>query len=262
MKSLHDFILRKLRSVNGYIDPSDSLVFLSIFECQKVNNFTGGLAEIGVYLGRSFFLMRKLAEPQQVLGIDLFDIKRVPGTRLNQYNQFLENGKRLGLEVDERFVISGDSTKLNKSDVEEKVGEVRFFSVDGGHMLPHFEADSRLSKETLAKWGVIAFDDSFNPEWPEVTFGLVDFIRANAQEFSIFCITNKKTYVCRNEYLDVYRSAIRSSQHLSAFAIADVSVLGTKAVRVHHPSIRRAVYEGLNRVGLGALSSHVYRSSS
>lgn len=57
--------------MKGYLDPADALVFFSILEGQRRAGMSGGLAEIGIYYGRSFFLLKKLAkEGERVLGID------------------------------------------------------------------------------------------------------------------------------------------------------------------------------------------------
>ena len=259
MATARDFIFRHLSQVKGYLDPADALVFLSILEGQEQRNFSGGMAEIGVYYGRSFFLLKKLARPgEKVLGIDLFDIGKGQGGKSKQLRTFLENGRKLQLPVDESLIIVGDSTKLAAADIVAMIGQVRFFSVDGGHMLRHVEADSALARQALADFGVIAFDDSFNPEWPEVTVGIVDFLRANAGRYAPFCITNKKTYVCSNGFFDFYKAVIQRSSHLGSFEIADVEMLGAQAVRVHHPLRRRILYEALVRSGMPALSQRVY----
>jgi hypothetical protein len=254
------FIFHDLRKINGYLDPADALLFVSILEAQGRNSFSGGIAEIGVFYGRSFFLLKRLARvDEKVLAIDLFDIGRVRDGKTHQLRMFLENGRNLGLPVDEELVIVGDSTKLVAADIIRMTGRLRFFSVDGGHNLRHVEADSLLACETLADFGVIAFDDTFNPEWPEVTVGVTDFLRAKAGQFVAFCISNKKTYVCRHDFSALYRSAVLGSPHLRRLDVVDkVELLGSCAVRVHHPLKRRVLYELLVRSGASALSHHVY----
>lgn len=63
-----------------------------------------------------------------------------------QYRSFLRNGDRLGLSVDKDLLVVGDSAELSPQDVLDKVGKVRFFSIDGGHTLANLEADCRLAK--------------------------------------------------------------------------------------------------------------------
>ena len=260
MPNIRKFIFHELRSVEGYIDPPDALVFLSILERQREHQLDGGVAEIGVYFGRSYFLLRKITSPEnRVLGIDLFDIGEMSNGVSEQYRSFIDNGDRLGLPVDESLLVVGDSTTLSPADVLDKIGKVRFFSIDGGHMLQHLAADSTLAKKTIADHGVIVFDDTFNPAWPEVTIGVSDFLRNNSQAFSVFCMTKYKTYVCRREYQDFYRAAIGRAPHLRAFEHVDTRFLGADAVRLHNPFGRRILYEIMTRSGMSAISERAYR---
>ncbi|MDE1996555.1 MAG: class I SAM-dependent methyltransferase [Rhizobiaceae bacterium] len=258
--NIRKFIFGDLRNVKGYIDPPDALVFLSILERQRERGLGGGIAEIGVYFGRSYFLLKKIASPDdRVFGIDLFDIGEISDGISEQYRSFLDNGERLGLPVDEDLLFVGDSAELTPDDIVNKIGKVRFFSVDGGHMLPNLAADSRLARKTLEDHGVIVFDDTFNPAWPEVTVGVADFLRNNDDEFSAFCMTKYKTYVCRREFHDFYRAAIMRAPHLRPFELAETHFLGSDAVRLHNPFGRRLLYEFMTRSGMGAFSERAYR---
>lgn len=258
--SIRKFIFHDLQMIDGYIDPPDALVFLTLLERQKDRHLDGAIAEIGVYYGRSYFLVRKIAGAEEkILGIDLFDIGETADGKKPQYSRFLENGRKLGLPVDEDLIIAGDSTRLSPSQLIEKAGRVRFFSIDGGHMLEHVVADSGLAREALADHGVIAFDDTFNPAWPEVTVGLADFLRACNGALSAFCMTKYKTYVCRSEYRDLYREIIANSPNLTAFDHIETEFLGAPVTRLHNPIRRRMVYEFMMRTGMSALSERAYR---
>lgn len=253
------FIFHDLQKIEGYIDPPDALVFTSLLHAQQKKAFEGAVAEIGVFYGRSYFLLRKaVGNNGRVLAVDLFDLEDGDGTS-RQYERFLENGRRLDLRVDEDLVIKGDSTKLSPEDVLKKVGKVRFFSVDGGHMLHHVLADSKLAMEVLADHGVIAFDDTFNPQWPEVTVGVADFLRQHGDNFSAFCMTKYKTYVCRREYHHDYQQVVLQSQELLAFDHMETEFLGSKVTRLHNPMRRRMIYELMIRSGLTNFSERIYR---
>ncbi len=254
------FIFHDLQKIDGYIDPPDALVFLSLLRFQENSGFSGGIAEIGIYYGRSYFLLKKAAGPHgPVLAIDLFDMDEQPDGSRAQYRRFLDNGGKLGLPVDEALVIRGDSTKLRPEDVTDRIGEVRFFSIDGGHMLHHVEADSQLAGATLADCGIIAFDDTFNPAWPEVTVGVADFLRSQAGRFSAFCMTKYKTYVCRSSFHDLYLSAITQAPDLKRFAHQRIRFLGDDVIRLENPVGRRIAYELLSHAGLGRFSERIYR---
>ncbi len=253
------FIFHDLQKIEGYIDPPDALVFTSLLHAQQKKSLKGGVAEIGVFYGRSYFLLRKaIGNDGDVLAVDLFDLNDADG-ECRQYERFLDNGKRLDLKVDENLVIKGDSTQLTPDQILEKVGRVRFFSVDGGHMLHHVLADSRLAMDVLADHGIIAFDDTFNPQWPEVTVGVADFLRQHGDHFSAFCMTKYKTYVCRREYHDVYEKVVTQAPELLAFEHVETEFLGAKVTRLHNPMGRRMIYELMIRSGLTNFSERIYR---
>ena len=258
--TLRKFIFHDLQTVEGYIDPPDALVFLSLLQAQKREGMEGGLAEIGVFYGRSYFLLKKICEDgDKVLGIDLFDIGQAADGSATQYRRFIENGQRLGVPVDEDLIIKADSTGLQAEDIIARIGRPRFFSIDGGHMLDHITADSTLAMDTLADHGVIAFDDTFNPAWPEVTVGVADFLRQQKSALSTFCMTKYKTYVCRRQFHEFYYNAITEASDLLAFRHVETEFLGSKVARLHNPMSRRMVYELMIRSGMRKFSERVYR---
>lgn len=258
--SLRKFIFNDLQTVEGYIDPPDALVYLSLLQAQVKAGLGGGVAEIGVFYGRSYYLMKKIVgDAAKVLAIDLFDLGEATDGTPTQYQRFLDYGKRLGLTVDQDLIVRGDSTDLSPSDITDRIGRARFFSIDGGHMLSHVASDAALATEALADHGIIAFDDTFNPAWPEVTVGVADFLRERADTVSAFCMTKYKTYVCRREFHDVYYRAISEAPDLAAFQHVDTQFLGSKTIRLHNPMGRRMVYELMVHAGMRGLSERVYR---
>src|SRR5690606_16971258 len=108
---LRKFIFNDLQAVEGYIDPPDALVFLSLLQAQTKAGMGGGIAEIGVFYGRSYYLMKKIVgDAGRILAIDLFDLGGDGAGAPTQYQRFLDYGRRLGLAVDEDLIIMGDST--------------------------------------------------------------------------------------------------------------------------------------------------------
>ncbi|MCZ7851599.1 MULTISPECIES: class I SAM-dependent methyltransferase [Agrobacterium] len=255
------FIFQELRSVEGYIDPPDALVFKALLQAQTKSGLHGGLAEIGVYYGRSYFLLRKFAQPQEkVLGVDLFDLDPPEDGSLDQYERLMENGRRLDFPMDENLIIKGDSTRLAPADITSRIGPARFFSIDGGHTLHHVLADAKLAMEVIAPHGVIVFDDTFNPAWPEVTVGVADFLRTHGHSLVCFGMTKYKTYVCHREFHATYAAAIAADHDLQALSHVETQFLGSKVVRLHNPMRRRVMYELMVRSGLGGFSERIYRS--
>jgi hypothetical protein len=255
------FIFQELRSVEGYIDPPDALVFKTLLQAQTKSALSGGIAEIGVYYGRSYFLLRKLAQSQEkVLGVDILDLDPPQDGSLDQYERLMENGRRLGFTMDRDLIIEGDSTRLTPDDITSRIGPARFFSIDGGHHLHHVLADAKLAMEVIAPHGIIVFDDTFNPAWPEVTVGVADFLRTHGHSLVCFGMTKYKTYVCHREFHATYAQAIAIDPDLQALAHVETQFLGAKVVRLHNPMRRRVMYELMVRSGLGGFSERIYRS--
>ncbi len=255
------FIFGQLRSVEGYIDPPDALVFKALLRAQTRDGHKGGLAEIGIYYGRSFFLLRKFAQAdERVLGVDLFDLDPPQDGSLDQYERLLENGRRLGFEIDEALILKADSTRLSPADITSKTGPVRFFSIDGGHNLHHVLADARLAMEVIAPHGVIVFDDTFNPAWPEVTVGVADFLRTHGHSLACFAMTKYKTYVCQRDFHAFYAGVIAGDHDLQVLAHVQTQFLGSTVTHLHNPMRRRVMYELMVRSGLGGFSERIYRS--
>ena len=73
--AIRKFIFHDLQTIEGYIDPPDALVFLSLLQGQKDRSLGGAIAEIGVFYGRSYFLLRKISGiDEKILAIDLFNL--------------------------------------------------------------------------------------------------------------------------------------------------------------------------------------------
>ena len=249
-----------MSSVKGYLGPVDALAISSVLIEQTKRGYAGGVAEIGVFYGRSFFLMAKLlAAGEKALAADLFDIDASASCeKSGQLRKFLENAAILGVPVDERDVFVGPSGALSPLQITVRAGPIRFFSVDGGHELHHVIEDGDLARNTLAPHGVICFDDFCNPEWSEVTLGVFDFLRKH-KDFLPFAITEKKAYVCRRGYEGFYREAVLGSELLASFPKSVTRMLGHEPIFVSHPMLpQRLPYELLSRFGLGRLSERLY----
>lgn len=256
--SVKKFIFHNLPKITGYLDPQDALVFATLVEGQQRSRITGGIAEIGVYFGRSYYLLRTVSSPEtNIVAVDIFDSNAI-GSDSDQYSTFLQNGRRLQMPVDENLVITADSTTLSPAEIVERCGPVRFFSIDGGHSLDDVKADSNLASACLSDDGIIAFDDAHNPRWPEVTIGVSDFIRRNEGKFSVLAFTRFKAYVCRVQHQSFYRDVVMNAPNLACLDKEEVEYLGSKAIFLQVPAKRRILYEMFQRLRLPSLAERAF----
>jgi hypothetical protein len=201
------YLKRDMYTVNGYLKRIDAELIASLAAWQTHLDIVGGLVEIGVHHGRLFFILAlSRGAREQALAIDLFEddmINRV-GYAGGRSRAFVHHAARLRIPVNDREVLKGDSLTLQSHDIVDRVGQVRLFSIDGGHMYRHVENDLILALESLSLQGVVAVDDFCNAEWPEVTFATYDFLRAHRSELVPAIATRHKVYLSRPTMADAY----------------------------------------------------------
>ncbi|WP_112321016.1 class I SAM-dependent methyltransferase [Oceanibium sediminis] len=250
------YIFSQMHRIPGYLDPGDALILRAVLTHQNASGYAGGAAEIGIYYGRSWFLIRQmLRDGEKALAMDLFDMD---AAGQSQMGAFLDHGQTLGIPVLPEQVLQADSATLSAGDILARTGPVRLFSVDGGHRLAHVKNDADLAHDCLSGEGVIVFDDFFNPEWPEVSAAVIDFLRSSRGALRPFAVSQKKLYVARARHCAEYSAAMDRAPGLRRMGRVPVSFFGHDALRIRHPLWRRAAYEGLSRLGLGRVSALLY----
>jgi hypothetical protein len=256
--SVSRFVFREMPAIDGYLEPQDALIIVALLEEQRRRGLGGSIVDIGVYCGRSYFLFRTAAGPDaKIVGIDFFDLDP-EGRGGERYSTFLHNGRKLGLQVDEESIIAGDSTSLTASAILQGGGQAAFVSIDGGHGLGQVGADGELAKECLSEHGIVAFDDTHNPLWPEVTVALADFIRASGGTFCVVGFSRFKSYVCRTEYGGVYREVLLNSPYLTFMEKEEVEYLGSKPLFLRVPIGNRILHAVFRYLRLWRLSEHAF----
>jgi hypothetical protein len=205
--ALRKYLRRKIYSVNGYLKSLDARLIVALASWQAGNKIAGALAEIGVHHGKLFFLLalsRQVGEKS--LAIDLFeDDEMNASTRYGGRGRaFSTHAARLNVTLESTEVQKADSLTLTSDDILSRVGRVRIFSVDGGHLYHHVAHDLPLVFSTLAPGGVIAVDDFCNSEWPEVTSATYDFVRAQQGKIVPAILTKKKLYLAAPDVASAY----------------------------------------------------------
>jgi hypothetical protein len=205
--ALRNYLHRKIYSVNGYLKSLDASLIVALASWQTSNKIAGGLAEIGVHHGKLFFLLalsRQVGEKS--LAIDLFedDEMNVSSRFGGRSRALLTHAASLNVPLESTEVQKADSLTLTSDDILNRVGRVRIFSVDGGHLYHHVAHDLPLVFSTLAPGGVIIVDDFCNSEWPEVTCATYDFVRAQEGKIVPAILTKKKLYLAAPDIATAY----------------------------------------------------------
>jgi methyltransferase family protein len=205
--ALRNYLRWRIYSINGYLKSLDARLIVALAAWQTANKIVGGLAEIGVHHGKLFFLLalsRQIGEKS--LAIDLFeDDEMNASTRFGGRNRaFSTHAANLNVTLKSTEVLKADSLTLTSDDIMSRVGKVRIFSVDGGHLYHHVAHDLPLAFSILAPGGVIVMDDFCNSEWPEVTSATYDFVRAQEGKIVPAILTRNKLYLAPPDIASAY----------------------------------------------------------
>jgi Methyltransferase domain len=259
------------RFVTGFLQPEILAVLDVLNRAQRKKQVTGAIAEIGVHHGKLFIGLRLLQRPgEKSVAIDIFGDQdlNVDGSGHGDVEKF-ENNVRLWASMDDVVVQQGDSTKLAPGTVCDLAGgEIRFFSVDGGHTDEIVYSDMRLAEATLAEGGIVIADDVFNEYWPGVATGTLRYL-ADGATLVPFLIGFNKVFFTHSEYSEFYRGEVESAlsgklrlaTHPSEFAGNDVTLVlpqGPKEIlrrsrtaRTLYHSTYRGMVRGLQLVSGG-----------
>ncbi|HET7881733.1 MAG TPA: class I SAM-dependent methyltransferase [Acetobacteraceae bacterium] len=242
---LRRYIRHGMFRVPGWLHPVDASAYAAVLLYQPAQQLSGGLAEIGVYFGRSFFLMgQALSAGEKALAADLFESGPVADGASLQLRRFRSDAERFGIPFELHI---GPSERLTAHDILDAVGPVRFFSIDGGHMIEHIRNDVALATAVLAPHGIIAFDDFCSPEWPETMVGVVDFLRGANGAYVPFAITQSKLYVCRTEFHTRYMAMLSGSHWMRRYRQREITFFGSPLVWYHHPIANRIAHHAVAR---------------
>lgn len=210
--AIDKYIRSGMHSVAGYLRTVDAKIIASLLHFQNINGINGNLCEIGVHHGRLFFLLalaRKANE--RALAIDLFeddDINLQSTWHSGRGRAFNINADRLHIPLSNEEILKTSSLEISHEDILARTSTpIRFFSIDGGHDYRCVENDLPLAKQTLSENGIIAVDDFFNHEWPEVTFATYDFIR-QTNEVVPFLLSSGKLYLSTPGMAAKYQEAV------------------------------------------------------
>jgi Methyltransferase domain len=209
------YVRSRMFSVAGYLNSLDARIIACLLSSQKDNIIRGNLCEIGVHHGRLFFILALARQADEcALAVDLFEDDKInfpSGWHRGRDRALLVNANRLGIPIRASEMLKTSSLAINTADLIRCAGgPIRFFSVDGGHDYQHVVNDLQLAESTLSDGGIIAVDDFFNLNWPEVTFGTYDFVR-RSDKVVPFSVSPEKLYLTTASMVSKYQAALREA---------------------------------------------------
>ena len=231
----------------------DVALFRSLLECQANLSIYGAPAEIGVHLGRSFFLLcAARRDGERALAVDLFadDTLYTDSSGKGRGYTFHANRAKLGVVLSQEEIFKGYSNTLTADEIRRRIGEVRLFSVDGGHMYDDVLGDLKLAADVMVKDGIIAIDDFMNGAWPEVTFASYDWFKQVGMDWVPFASTPAKLLVARQGHAEKYISAIEADPYLSRMVSRKITILGHPVLNLRRSMKAKIIEKVRNRIQL------------
>lgn len=219
--ALQKYVASGRKQIPGWLSRVDAEIIKTVFEFQDRTALKGAVAEIGVHFGKCFVeLCLGLNDGEKAYAIDIFEDQHLNKDASGGGGRegLLRNVASFGIDADKVILDGRSSEDVKASDIRSAVGDVRFFSVDGGHWLELVENDLKLAEDTLAQYGVIALDDFHRPEWPDVSAGYFGWYGKRTQPFVPIAIGFNKLYIAHQDWAVRYREALETNEFLSAFA--------------------------------------------
>ena len=215
-----EYVRKGRNAVAGWFFRVDGEIFCSITDYQNENALDGSVAEIGLHHGKSFIAMcLALRGGQKAYGIDVFEQQslNIDGSGRGDRFAVERNLKEAGVDLSAVVLDGRSSTSVSPGDILGSVGAVRLFSIDGAHQIDVVRNDLLLAEQTLAEHGVIALDDFFRPEWPDVSAAFFAWFAQRTKPIVPFSIGCNKLYLCHQSHVLRYKEVLLKSAFLRIF---------------------------------------------
>jgi hypothetical protein len=201
------------RVVTGFLEPEVLLLLDVLNAAQRAKQVGGAVAEIGVHHGKLFIGLRLLQRAgEKSVAIDIFGDQElnIDGSGHGDLEKFVNN-VNLWASMDDVVVHQGDSTKLTPETLRDLAGgDIRIFSVDGGHTEEIVFSDMKLAEATLSDGGIVIADDVFNQQWPGVAVGTLRYLESGPK-LAPFLIGFNKVFFTHPDYCALYRGEVEAA---------------------------------------------------
>ena len=207
---------RAIKKVSGWLGFVDYEIFRTL-NSNCISNEQAAL-EIGVHHGKSILAIAGFSGEAKIYVIDIFgdQEKNIDNSGSGDRDIFLKNMQKFGIDAERIVIDQRMSSEVGSQDVKDAVGLIRFFHIDGGHHSDAVTSDIKLACAVAADECVIAIDDMFRPEWPEVSSAAFGSTTLTDNDFVLFAIGFNKGYWCRKEHVEYNQKLLKENNFLVA----------------------------------------------
>ena len=220
-----------INKIPGWFSRCDAQIFGILLSLQVDNQIQGSVVEIGIFHGKTFIPLALSNQGDKCYGIDVFDKQELNvdhfGEKISQNKhkfiwknikeKFFSNLQRYSIDKNHIVLNTKLSSDIKPNDIIESVGPARFFHIDGGHNFDVVKNDLALANEVISKDGIIALDDIYRSQWPDVSAGLFAYLFSSKPDLVPFAIGFNKLYLCKSGKKDFYQSALLNDDFLRIF---------------------------------------------
>lgn len=201
-----------LDAVTGWFDAESAEVIAELLLHQVRSGTVGDVAEIGVHHGKSFLLLANgLDDGQRAVALDVFDDQHLNVDESGHGDRAVfEANVAAWADPASVSVVQASSTDLAPEEASSTFGEVRLFSVDGGHTAAITAHDLRLAEAVLVADGIVVLDDILNPHWLGVLTGLRDYLGGGGS-LRPFAMSSNKLYLAAEAAAPGYAAHLRDT---------------------------------------------------
>ena len=208
---------KRIAKIPGWLSRVDHEILRAILRMQEEASEPGAIVEIGTHHGKSLVsMLTAQGDTATAYVIDLFgrqEENRDDSGR-GDLARLKSNLAAFGISEDRVVIDARSSFEVTPGDIVTSVGRARLFHIDGGHHFAAVTNDLQLAIEVLEPAGVLAVDDVFRAEWPEVSMAVFASSALSEAGLRIFAIGFNKTYWCRSEEAEACRAALLADDFL------------------------------------------------
>lgn len=213
MTDVESYLLFGERTIAGWLSPYTAEFIAAIGAVQRHAGLSGAVGEIGVHHGKLFVLLcLLLAANERAFAIDLFENQELNTDKSGRGDLDILNSnlRRWCPESLDRIeIIAKSSLEVEPREILDSCGPLRLISVDGGHTAECAYSDLKLSESVMSEHCVVALDDYFNEDWPDVSTGTARYILEAGSRLRPFAVTPNKLFLSAANRTDFYRDSIR-----------------------------------------------------
>ena len=207
------YLLFGMPKIDGWLQPYTAEFITAVADVQRRAGHQGAVGEIGVHHGKLFVLLCLARAPgERAFVVDVFEDQaaNIDDSGFGDRQVLQNNLIRWCGSAENVSVISKSSLNVEPDEILSACGPVRLASIDGGHTAECIYNDLKLIDAVMPDYGVVAVDDFFSEDWPDVCSGGARYMLDPGTRLRPFAVTPNKVFLTSAKFSAFYRSKLVS----------------------------------------------------